>query len=100
MSKLFYIADSKIHGKGVFCREWLIPGNILFLAFSNRDGVLSITELGAKVNHSNNPNTEVFEKTKGEWYLYTLKPIFPGTELTANYSNTPIFIARPKTDWN
>ena len=104
----FYINTSKIEGIGVFTKRARAKGEKLFVAI-NADK--TITPIGSKINHCPSktmddgtsviPNTYVsnIDTTTGEWWIIAVRDIKAGEELTADYTNTPDFIAKPDPDW-
>lgn len=83
----FYLDKSNIHGEGVFSKNVVFPGERMFkIAAKDPDGKYKITELGSKLNHSTNANSCIVKGS--ELYLYALRLVVPGNEITINYSNT------------
>jgi SET domain-containing protein len=94
----FYVARSKIHGRGLFARKKIKKGGLIGTFEGNpvkRDGthVLWLVdesngeEFGYRivndmrfVNHSKKPNSELFE-----FDLYAVKPIQPDEEIVMDY---------------
>ena len=109
----FYIAYSKIHGKGVFANIFFSPedvvGKCLIPVFNknidpNKEygysdvskslgTLVEKTILEKYLNHSNDPNGELFFSDKLELSLRTIKNITPGEEITVDYKD-----AFPKID--
>ena len=90
----FYLAPSRIHGTGVYCRVSIPKDTILFKAIEHSKK--KVTELGKKVNHCNNSNTIL---KMINWYLVSSKNIEKNGELTADYNNTPDYIKKPERNW-
>ena len=91
ISNNYYFGDSNIHGTGTFASRDIQSQEIVGNAFSYKDKKLSQTELGAKVNHQFNSNTFLRKDNDG-YNLYSTKDIKRGSEVTANYEDTPDFI--------
>lgn len=94
-NNLFYVNNSRINGVGVFCGMSIQKGNILFKAIEYNK---KITPLGTKVNHCNNPNSQLV-KMNNDWYLISIKNIDKNSEITADYNFTPDFIKKPDISW-
>lgn len=91
----FYLRESRIHGLGVYCKENVPMGRILFKAIDHNK---KITPLGTKINHCNNPNSKLII-LDNNWYLISIKQIDKYTEITADYNDTPYFIKKPEPNW-
>lgn len=108
----FTIAESRIHGLGLFTKRSRVKGERLFVAIKRDE---SITPLGGKINHcpgkdrngiiparSIIPNTILSttpDKTTGEWWIIALRNIDANEELTVDYTHTPSFINKPDPNW-
>ena len=104
----FYTDISNIEGIGLFTKRNRSKGEKLFVAI-NADNI--ITPIGTKINHcpgkttddgtSVIPNTHLstLDTTTGEWWIIATRDIKANEELTADYTNTPNFIAKPDPDW-
>lgn len=79
------IKPSKIQGKGAFTNNNFKKGDIIGLAHTNEQ---PSTELGQYHNHSDSPNSENV-KVGNERYLYALKPMKKGEEITVDYRKQP-----------
>lgn len=92
------IAKSNIEGHGVFATRWLPPGELIGVAIVDTLGFIpSVTFFGSKVNHSYKPNTVLrYDYETKTHNLYATKNIAPGTELTADYRHTPMYIMGPE----
>jgi SET domain-containing protein len=94
---LFYVADSPIHGKGLFARKYIGAGEII----GRIDGVPTSTdgehvlwvddENGFHVqcdlrfiNHSDEPNAVYFDTLE----VCALTDIAPGEEITHDYTDS------------
>ncbi len=110
MSPDFTIAESRIHGLGLFTKRRRKKGERLFVAiYSNK----MVTPIGGKINHCPEgnsvpgsieirPNTylsETPDKTTGEWWIIADRDIEVGEELTVDYNGTPDFINKPDPGW-
>lgn len=92
---MWYLSESKIHGVGVYVDKYINPGQIIDVAIDNNK---IITYFGSKINHSWNPNTDLY-KINDMYYIVAIKPIYAFTEITTNYTNTPNFIKKPNPNW-
>ena len=92
------ISQSKIDGVGVFATRWLTPGELIGMAIENTLGFIpTITFFGSKVNHSYKANTVLrYDYSTKTHNLYAIGCIAPGTELTADYRYTPMYIMGPQ----
>lgn len=79
------VKDSKIQGKGAFTNSNFKKGDIIGLAHTNEQ---PSTDLGQYHNHSDNPNSENV-KVGNERYLYALKSMKKGEEITVDYRKQP-----------
>ncbi len=81
------IEKSKIHGLGLFAtsdiKEGLDLGLSHVLNDKYKDGLIR-TPLGAFINHSSNPNSDLIENDDNV-RLITLRKIKKGEELTVDY---------------
>ena len=103
-NKKYYIASSKIHGKGVFASDKTPKGTtigllhtIIKLGFD-----YDLSELGKSHNHSKSPNC--FNKLiNNKRYMVTKRDVAKGEELTTDYTLQPdleqpsAFISLPDT---
>ena len=92
---MWYLSDSKIHGVGIYAKEYIRKNQVIDLAI---DGNKKITLFGSKLNHSWKPNANLY-KINDMYYIVAEMAIQPFTEITVNYTNTPDFIKKPKLDW-
>lgn len=96
--QLYEIAESPIHGKGVFAVTKIKKGATIGTPLVVLYGfwVYITPELGKWLNHSWEPNARLV-KVQGmlEWDLIALKPIYAGEEITMDYRDTPWFIKKP-----
>jgi hypothetical protein len=90
-----YIDKSNIHGVGVYTKKNYNKNDRIFLAIDNNK---RITYTGSKINHCNNPNTELLTTSEG-WNIVALDKIKKNIELTVNYNNTPDFIKKANPNW-
>ena len=92
----FYIANSKIHGNGLFTSIKIKKGDVLFLTVEDH----KVTRLGSFVNHSYSPNSVMVKGVNdSEWNLVSLTDINENEEITGNYVDTPDFIKKPEKEW-
>jgi hypothetical protein len=92
---MIYVKKSNIEGEGLFTLKNIKKGDKLFLAIDNYN---SVTYMGTKINHCNNPNTELVKMDDG-WYVISLYDIEKDTEITIDYNSAPDFIKRPDPSW-
>lgn len=92
----FVVADSPIHGKGLFATANIEAGASIGPALLTG----AKTRVGRFVNHSKNPNAIFKEEVNGDIYLYSKLPIQGcssgtlGAEITVNYRDNLQFINR------
>ena len=86
ISKNYYIAPSKIQGKGLFANKDFSKGELIGLA--HVDGQPT-PEIGMFHNHDENTPTAVNIKKGNNRYLVAGGDIKAGTELTTNYRMQP-----------
>ncbi len=90
----YKIKKSNIHGNGVFSIKKFNKGDFIYLHF---DKQRNITEFGKYLNHSNNPNAKT-EIENNTYKTYAIKDIFPGDEITLNYTYRKE-LEQPEKDW-
>ena len=95
ISKNYYIAPSKIQGKGLFANKDFSKGELIGLA--HVDGQPT-PEIGMFHNHDENTPTAVNIKKGNNRYLVAGGDIKAGTELTTNYRMQPE-LEQPE-DWS
>jgi SET domain-containing protein len=92
---MLYISKSNILSVGVFSTEKIFKNQFIILIvkdytlFPN----ITITPFGSKINHSFDPNTYLITDSQN-CYLYALKDIDIGIELTSNYNMSPWFLKK------
>jgi len=79
------IKNSNIHGLGLFCTKHIPEGTELGMSHFYWGEQLQRTPLGAFYNHSDNPNIEK-RRTDSRYFLYAIKDIWPGEEITCKYT--------------
>ncbi len=79
------IKVSKIHGSGLFAKEDIDDNTKIGLGWIVVGAELIRTPLGGFINHSENPNT-IKEKVGDKYYLYTIRDIKKGEEITLKYT--------------
>lgn len=110
--KSTYIADSQVHGYGLFCENKIPTGNILVCL----DGQIIPWDLHEKlnltsewnalpdnrllvrpyktkyyfINHSRTPNVEVVRKDDEQLQVMALRDLVAGEELTLDYRKEPL----------
>ena len=87
MKDKFYIAESQIHGLGIFTSVGITKGTQLFVAAYNDfvKGKFRITNYGKMVNHQKNGNCEL-KKLNDSYILVAIKDIKSNEELISDYS--------------
>lgn len=86
ISKNYYIAPSKIHGKGLFTNKDFSKGELIGLAHVNDQPT---PEIGMFHNHDENTPTAINIKKGNQRYLIAGGDIKAGTEITTNYRMQP-----------
>ena len=96
--KVFHIASSMIHGKGVFSSRPIKANEIIGLMCTFRHNYdLNITQnFGKYVNHSFAPNVELM-KLGTKYYLRAKQDINKDKELVVNYDKNPAFLKKYKS---
>lgn len=100
----FYLAESRIHGKGIFSSHALQPGEsigeaICFDWFGLWPYITK--DLGVWINHSYTANARLewmpgqHPLQSGAWHIAALGPLPANTELTLDYRETPFYIEGP-----
>ena len=79
------IKMSKIHGEGLFAKEDIDDNTKIGLGWLIVGPELIRTPLGGFINHSDEPNTIKIKKDN-RYYLYTIRYIKKGEELTLKYT--------------
>ena len=85
LPKELEIRLSKIHGEGLFAKEDIDDNTKIGLGWLVVDAELIRTPLGGFINHSDEPNTIKIKKDN-RYYLYTIRDIKKGEELTLKYT--------------
>ena len=93
---MIYIADSKIHGKGIFTDSFIIKDEHIGIV-CYFDGQWLMYQWGTFVNHYIPGNTYVI-KINTEIHLFALTDIAENTELTSDYFRWNKEINEPKLD--
>jgi len=86
ISKNYYIAPSRIHGKGLFTNKSFSKGELIGLAHVNDQPT---PEIGMFHNHDENTPTAISIKKGNQRYLIAGGDINAGTEITTNYRMQP-----------
>lgn len=96
------IADSPIHGVGIFTKVHVMKFAKLGVGIRYILGVLPyVTPFpGQYINHSWKPNC-ILQYNAEEWTydLISCRDIEAGEEVTMDYQNTPWYIFGPEDDW-
>ena len=79
------IKMSKIHGEGLFAKEDIDDNTKIGLGWLIVGPDLIRNPLGGFINHSDEPNTIKIKKYN-RYYLYTIRDIKKGEELTLKYT--------------
>ena len=96
--KMYYYADSKIHGKGVFAsmgygKDDVIGSGVKIKNYPIRQSTdYDITELGSKINHQRKGNVVIKENKKKDWDIVAGREINKNEELTTDYKQAPYFV--------
>jgi hypothetical protein len=94
MAEIYKIKKSGVSGEGIFAEIDIDSGTNLGVGFEKigntgtPDQDYTRTELGEKINHSENPNLELKEE-ENKFYLITARKIKAGEELFLNYKDIP-----------
>ena len=84
------IKRSSIEGLGLFCVKMIPERTEIGKSHFYWGDELQRTPLGAFYNHSDNPNM-VKKQTDSRFFLYALRDIWPGEELTCTYTFYPMY---------
>ena len=94
----YFVAPSRIHGEGLFAAQPIFPGQIVDLAFIEKQSAggkyPDITYFGSKLNHSYFPNVRL-QRFGNKFFIKAIKVIPSRHELLVNYSETPSYIMKP-----
>ena len=96
ISRSYNFRDSDIHGTGTFASRDIESKEKIGNAFYPKDKKMMRTKLGARVNHQFS-NNSILKKDDETYNLYSTKGIKKGSEITANYKETPDFISKDTT---
>ena len=87
LPKEITIKNSNIEGLGLFATEDIPNKTCVGLSHVKVNGEYIRTPLGGFYNHSDNPNCETYTETiTKNMFLWTIKDIKKGEELTAKYT--------------
>ena len=89
------IKVSKFHGSGLFAKEDIDDNTKIGLGWLVVGAELIRTPLGGFINHSDNPNT-IKEKVDDKYYLYSIRDIKKGEEITLKYTFYSVNESRTK----
>ena len=84
-NKIYYKAQSKIHGQGVFAARNIKKGDTIGVAIGLENKVKYRSYLGRFANHSNLKNTVFKELKSGEVIAICVKEINIGEEILVDY---------------
>jgi SET domain-containing protein len=86
LPKSLKVKDSPIQGQGIFASEDIIAGEYLGQSHHRlKTGEIFRTPLGGFINHSDTPNCFILDDTVEGSYIYTVRPVKKGEELTVYY---------------
>ena len=91
-----YIADSKIHGKGLFSLVNIKSNEVITLVAilnESQDKCIQITDFGGMVNHQKNGNVIAIYDDR-QVFICAIKDIPAHTEITSDYSFIPPFFSK------
>lgn len=95
-----YKALSSRHGFGLFTDQFIPEHSFICHVIDRSDHRnCHVNNIGKLINHSILPNTYLMTKDNKRFYLISAKDIYRGTEITANYFNTPDCIMKPDMDY-
>lgn len=96
---MYKIGKSDIEGEGVFADQDISKGTCLGLAHVMKGlELIKITDLGAKHNHSKEPNCRSV-KINEKRYLFAIRDLQKGEEITVDYTLQPE-LEQPKPEWD
>lgn len=102
----YYIANSRIHGSGVFSKNVYMPhqviGKVLYRKLAAPIEFYGVTSFGKWINHSWTPSTymkKIYTNGIPAWYICANTIIVPGTEFTVNYDQYPGVIKGANKNW-
>ena len=96
MGQSFYVMESEIHGRGCFTTQLLRPATIFRVPFYpvlEETWTSVITDFGVYelyspfkfLNHSEEPNAELYQTDWGGFELYILREVARDEEITISY---------------
>ena len=96
VGRTLYVAPSEIHGRGCFTTDVLRPATRFripfyetkyetFTSVLTEGGLYELYSPFRFLNHSSDPNCEVYQLDDGSFELYTLREVAPHEELTIHY---------------
>lgn len=87
---MWYVAESKIHGKGAFASAKLSTNRrVGVVALPKAIDKWYLTEFGSMINHQKNGNCELRREKDNSYWLYTIKEVEQGVELVSDYTKSP-----------
>ena len=97
---MYYIGNSKIHGRGVFLNKNLKRDSPIDIGIGFTFFIFPYvtSNFGSYINHSNRPNTYL-KYSNGSYYVTTLRDLDKNVELTLDYRDTPWYISKPEPNW-
>lgn len=96
----YYLGKSEIHGIGVFSKKFIKKGSFINYHFipKNSHPYYKITEIGAHINHSKEPNAISKRINSNLYLIYSIKNILPNDEITLDYTVNKE-LEQPKSWW-
>jgi len=95
-----YKALSPRHGFGLFADQFIPKHSFICHVIKiSQDGNCHVNNVGKLINHSILPNTYLMTNDNTHFYLVSERDIYQGTEITANYFNTPDCIMKPDMNY-
>jgi SET domain-containing protein len=93
----YLIGKSKIHGLGVIAKTNIGEKEIIDVGIDFWVGLFPYVtpDFGSYINHCRNANTKLIY-LNNKYYVFSLKKINRGEEITINYDYCPWFIAGSK----
>lgn len=85
------IGWSKIDGQGIITTAYVNAGDLIFKGVDK--GTSSITYLGSFVNHQKDATAKL-EKVGEDYWVVALINLYPGMEVTVDYTQLPPFLNR------
>ena len=94
---MWHVAPSPLHGRGVFAALPIPQGAPIGLAHFFGSARWHATPLGRLHNHSLMPTAQNV-RMGDQRFLFAVRPLFPGEEITVDYRLQPEF-EQPQPGW-